>query len=127
MTIDIFTLGTQPWMTDPRRNCADTDYPDAWFDERLATSLCGGCPLQLKCLTYALDFIDPVTGRRVEGVWGGTTTEQRAEARRPKTPCGTPAGFAAHKAAGEPTCPPCRGAHASVSAAAERRRKRAVA
>lgn len=40
-----------------------------------AKTICRRCPVALACLTYALDF-----GPRLEGVWGGTTAEERRAA-----------------------------------------------
>ena len=37
---------------------------------RLAKAVCGRCPVQANCLSYAL-----IT--RPDGIWGGTTTEER--------------------------------------------------
>jgi WhiB family transcriptional regulator, redox-sensing transcriptional regulator len=41
-----------------------------------AKAICAGCPVRRDCLTFALR-----TGQ-VYGIWGGTTTEERAIARR---------------------------------------------
>jgi hypothetical protein len=61
-------------------------HADQWLPttvmEPAAVRLCDGCPARLSCLDWALDFTDPVTGGHVEGVWGGTTTEQRQKMRR---------------------------------------------
>lgn len=119
MSLDVLAVDIQPWMANPNRPCNNGD-PETWFDETNVATACSGCPVAAACLNYALTYADPITGGRLEGIWGGTTTRQRATARRPTTRCGTPAGFAAHKAAGEPTCPSCRGAHAAASATAKR-------
>ena len=41
----------------------------------VAKAVCGRCPVQPNCLSYAL-----VTGQN-DGIWGGTTTEERWPAR----------------------------------------------
>jgi WhiB family transcriptional regulator, redox-sensing transcriptional regulator len=44
---------------------------------RRAKSICGGCPVRLACLRFALET------RELNGVWGGTTPEERrSELRR---------------------------------------------
>ncbi len=60
-------------------NCADLD-PELFFPagddaERARTRLCIGCPYLGPCRDYAL-------AHDVQGVWGGTTYQQRREARR---------------------------------------------
>ena len=40
-----------------------------------AKAVCARCPVQLNCLSYALETM-PV------GIWGGTTAEERLAARR---------------------------------------------
>lgn len=40
-------------------------------DARAAKAICARCPVQKPCLAYALDR------RLEEGIWGGTTPEQR--------------------------------------------------
>jgi WhiB family redox-sensing transcriptional regulator len=42
----------------------------------LAKAVCGRCPVQPNCLSYAL-----ITGQD-DGIWGGTTREERWPARR---------------------------------------------
>lgn len=61
--------------------CADED-PELFFPEpgqvaqaSVARSVCGGCPIRSACLSYALRH-------GVEGVWGGTTEEERRAMRR---------------------------------------------
>jgi len=43
---------------------------------RMAKAVCARCPVQANCLSYAL-----VTGQN-DGIWGGTTREERWPARR---------------------------------------------
>lgn len=86
---DILNTPSLEWMHDPKRKCAlpkqyDTPetagaFADQWHPtpilERNATKLCRKCPVSTACLTYALD------NPELEGVWGGTTTTQRATLR----------------------------------------------
>jgi WhiB family redox-sensing transcriptional regulator len=45
---------------------------------RSAKAICGRCPVQANCLSYAL-----ITGQH-DGIWGGTTSEERWSAGRPR-------------------------------------------
>lgn len=86
---DILNIPSPNWMSDPDRNCAIPDqydtprsagvFADQWhpspIHERAATKLCRSCPVQTACLRYALD------NPELEGVWGATTTAQRAALR----------------------------------------------
>lgn len=71
--------------------CAETDpelfFPVEPFDgskriieyyssESEAKAICGKCPYQLDCLTYALKSSD------LQGIWGGTTAKDRTAIRR---------------------------------------------
>lgn len=64
---------------DGSQMCATTD-PELFFstgkgfDPRPAKELCARCPLRRPCLAYALTHA-------VEGVWGGTTEDERRELR----------------------------------------------
>lgn len=81
-----------------RAQCRDTD-PELFFpDERgsharqnttLAKAICAHCTVTEPCLTYAI-------GTGQNGIWGGTTDQERAEARRSRrrpspSPKGVPA------------------------------------
>ena len=71
--------------------CAETD-PDMFFpveafegalkvkefysNELEAKKVCGSCPYQLECFSYALKSTD------LQGIWGGTTAKDRAAIRR---------------------------------------------
>jgi len=62
----------------PDRNCADKD-PELWFPPDARTEernayLCAGCPYRAGCLEYALAVNE-------QGVWGGTSHEQRQTIR----------------------------------------------
>jgi WhiB family transcriptional regulator, redox-sensing transcriptional regulator len=61
--------------------CADED-PELFFPESGQTrqiseakAVCAACPIRTACLSYALRH-------GVEGVWGGTTEEERRATRR---------------------------------------------
>jgi WhiB family redox-sensing transcriptional regulator len=61
--------------------CADED-PELFFPESgqvaqisAAKSVCASCPIRTACLSYALRH-------GVEGVWGGSTEEERRAMRR---------------------------------------------
>ena len=71
--------------------CAETDpelfFPVEPFDgarkvveyyssEPEAKAICGKCPYQLDCFSYALKSTD------LQGIWGGTTAKDRAAIRR---------------------------------------------
>jgi hypothetical protein len=49
--------------------------PTEFIDPRYAAALCRGCPLQAPCLEFALR-------QPQDGIWGGTTPQARAAARR---------------------------------------------
>jgi WhiB family redox-sensing transcriptional regulator len=42
---------------------------------RAAKAVCGGCAVRAQCLSYALEVMP-------DGIWGGTTPEERRAARR---------------------------------------------
>lgn len=44
-----------------------------------ALRICAGCPVRRQCLEFALRT------NEAEGIWGGTTPEERAQARRHET------------------------------------------
>jgi hypothetical protein len=60
-------------------------HADQWFPapslEVLAKTLCNGCEQLAECRQYALTHHTARDGH-VEGVWGGTTTEERANMRK---------------------------------------------
>lgn len=67
-----------------RARCRDED-PELFFpvgegpgsteQVRVAKSVCARCPVQIKCLDFALAYPQI-------GVWGGTTDEERREMHR---------------------------------------------
>jgi len=67
-------------------NCRSADpslfFPDAGAEEaqreeiEAARALCQACPVQAACLQFALET------RQQDGIWGGTTEEERRRLRR---------------------------------------------
>ena len=51
------------------------DGDDYWIDADKAKAICVSCPVQSRCLDYA------VFGREPEGIWGGKTVEERKRIR----------------------------------------------
>lgn len=55
--------------------CMETDpelwFPETWLQARDAKRLCGTCPVQNECLTFALET------NQSDGIWGGLTAEER--------------------------------------------------
>jgi WhiB family redox-sensing transcriptional regulator len=105
-----------------RAACAGEDlnmfFPDTPNNRASAAkAVCKTCPVINDCLRFALENYE-------QGVWGGTTDNQRRHLRRglgierPKVrpECGTTAAYAAHHRAGEEACPPCRKANAVARA-----------
>lgn len=81
----------------------------------IAKALCGSCPVQTDCLTYALRTDQP------DGIWGGMTADERQALPRaaaaPSIKHGTYGGYSAHRRRGETACAPCleaRAIHARV-------------
>lgn len=76
--IEVFSIPNEPWMDEGI--CAQVD-PDLWFPEkgsrtREAKQVCMGCPVQEKCLKYALE-----RGERF-GIWGGYSERERSRMAR---------------------------------------------
>ncbi len=71
------------WMQEGA--CIFEGDPDWWFPEnrgpvatqetRQAISICRTCPVQLQCLAYANEHHE-------QGIWGGSTDQQRASRRQ---------------------------------------------
>ncbi len=86
--------GSPGWMShgacrgeDPELFFPVTMTGPALAQVRSAKAVCGRCPVQPDCLSYAL-----VT-RQDNGIWGGTTAEERWPARRQRRrPLALPAG-----------------------------------
>ena len=76
-------MGSEAWMANAA--CRDTD-PDLFFPNGTtglaadqienAKAICRGCIAQLACLEYALNT------REENGIWGGTTEEERRKILR---------------------------------------------
>lgn len=75
-----------------------------------AKAICRRCPVWAECLQWA-------TEQRVEGVWGGTTEEERRPGRGQRrkhsgpaatAQCGTESGARRHRKLHERVCDPCR-------------------
>jgi WhiB family transcriptional regulator, redox-sensing transcriptional regulator len=67
-----------PWAKDAA--CLEAD-PDVFFPEkggstREAKRICGGCPVQLECLVYALEEEERF------GIWGGKSERERRALKR---------------------------------------------
>lgn len=91
MTLDIFAINSPEWMltglcagrpeqeTKQSRRAYGQEVDSKWHptstQEYAATRNCRGCPSAIPCLEFAL--ADP----ELDGVWGGTTTEQRHRMR----------------------------------------------
>lgn len=117
-----FLFEPQPWRRDaactvPSLNLffVPQHATDGQRRVALAKAICATCPVRQECLDYAL-----ITRERF-GVWGGHTVKERNKlirelgvGQQPGVPaeCGNDAGYNAHRRAGEPTCQPCRDAHA---------------
>ena len=96
--------------------CADSPYADLWFPTEgvesaaYCESLCGGCPVRVACLRYAIDHPE------LEGIWGGLSARQRRLIRRDRNAsCGTYGGYLKHRKADEEACDECKAANAHRS------------
>ena len=79
------SLPPLPWIGPlpqlPGALCASTGSPESWFatdpaEARTAARICQRCPERQACLAYAV-------GHSIEdGIWGGTTPEQRGQPRQ---------------------------------------------
>lgn len=77
------SAGMGSWRSQAR--CLGSD-PEMFFpiggsgkplaQTKVAKAMCMGCPVQERCLQYALET------NQVTGVWGGTTEEERRAIRR---------------------------------------------
>lgn len=71
------TTGDEPCHAMPHLWISDEGTP-AWqslHDQSTAKALCAECPIRNLCADYALTHPDE------EGVWGGLTTDERAQLR----------------------------------------------
>jgi len=66
------------WMSRGACRQADPELffpgPGVW-QAQVAKAVCGRCAVRANCLSYALEIMP-------EGIWGGTTREERQAARR---------------------------------------------
>jgi WhiB family redox-sensing transcriptional regulator len=74
-------MSTDDFRTEPARNCANPAVDAEMFfsasdrQQNLARRICGSCPVQTACLTWALNHGEP------EGVWGGVLMSSPREVR----------------------------------------------
>ena len=63
------------WMDDGlcKEVGGDFWFPDKGQPVRQARRVCAACPVRAECLEYALSW----PGLPVDGIWGGTSKEQR--------------------------------------------------
>lgn len=100
----------------------DLFHPPRGGDHQRALRVCRACPVADHCLEYALS----VNPRDDQGIWGGTSQEQRKRLRKSRgittvtvprdttrqpAGCGTDAGYQRHRRNNEPVCDACRAAH----------------
>ncbi len=75
-----------------------------------AKAVCMSCPVRVECLEFALQNVEKF------GIWGGISERERRRLRRergisetrPRPPCGTTAGYSAHKRYREDACQACK-------------------
>lgn len=94
--------------------CTTTD-PELFFldvgqNAGPAKKICRSCPVLEPCLRFAL------ARPALDGVWGGTTPQERRLLRGQKplqrhANCGTANGYRAHQENKTAVCDPCREAH----------------
>ena len=85
LSTPLLALQPAPWTADAL--CATHPNPDLWFahnkpghtgslsnDQKKAIAICRQCPVRLPCLVEAIKT-------NSEGVWGGTTHNQRKRLR----------------------------------------------
>lgn len=120
------TRDTTDWRDQAACRGEDPDlffpYPGEAVRIEAAKGVCRACPVWMECLQWA-------TEQRVEGIWGGTTEEERHRASgrkkraRPQAPaqCNTEAGAQRHRRHHERVCDACRRAERQ----AHRRREQA--
>ena len=84
------------------------DTPHSRMQAEEAKQVCSHCPAINDCLQWALD------NGKDEGVWGGSTEDERRAMKRragkPPAACGTQAAYRRHQDRGEP-CLDCETAH----------------
>ena len=72
-------MSTRVWTARAACRGVDTEifFPTTSGEEAEALALCAECPVRTQCLEYAL------RSRETNGIWGGTTPEERRRIRRP--------------------------------------------
>lgn len=93
-------MGRLAWQQDDWRSqgaCLHAD-PDVFFpisvagasatQVRTARAICAGCPVQPDCISFAVEH------REIQGIWGGTTDEERKKLRRARARITSSAGAA---------------------------------
>lgn len=116
----------RPEMWRLRAACADHPDPDRWFPGPTehaveAKAVCADCPVTAECLAYALRH------RIKEGIWGGTSYNERRHIPNPNPRKvadinhATYGGYATHKRRGEQPCEGCLQAYRIM--AYEKRRR----
>lgn len=103
--------------------CAQTD-PELWhsdttYDQHIAKTICGRCPVRTTCLNTALALEGHVGANLRHGIWGGTNRTERyrlwqeaggaiglARADEHLAPCGSASAQRRHHRRGE-TCRTC--------------------
>lgn len=134
---------TKTYLADPEafadapctQNDPDLSFPhdgerSQSYEPRIAAAkrLCEQCPAAQKaaCLDLAMDAEGGAPAESRWGVFGGlgpserarlARQQRRAPRRRSNAPCGTRAGYRAHKGRGEEPCHACRIAMAEYQAA----------
>ena len=82
---DLSLLAHRPhWQRQASCRGADTDpwFPMAGGPNNTAKAVCEACPVRCACLEYAI-----ASSRVLQGIWAGTTEEERAPMRRAHSQC----------------------------------------
>lgn len=119
-----------------RRFPADWWHSNDSRERERAADVCGECPVQRECLSYAQAWWQRREGghTRPQGIWGGWlfrdgdrpapvgTLRVAAPLKRlPLQPCGTAAAYKRHRKRGETPCLPCLVAGNAASAVRDRK------
>ena len=80
--------------------------PGREFPSREALAICASCAVSDECYEFGVE--ENLTGRGVDGIWGGQVFKARRtpEGRKPVWGCGTRQGLRRHRRRGE-TCRLC--------------------
>lgn len=133
VTAPATTRDTTDWRDQAACRGEDPDlffpYPGETIRIENAKAICRSCPVWMECLQWA-------TEQRVEGVWGGTTEEERRPGRGQRrkhsgTPataqCGTESGARRHRKLHERVCDACRRAERQARERREQAKAQEVA